>query len=81
MKPRTVMSGERRPHVVLVAYYFPPLGGSGVQRVAKWVKYLPEFGWDVTVLTVEPGAYFAFDETLLDEVREAGARIIRTRTL
>lgn len=81
MKPRTVMSGERRPHVVLVAYYFPPLGGSGVQRVAKWVKYLPEFGWDVTVLTVEPGAYFAFDETLFDEVREAGARIIRTRTL
>lgn len=70
-----------RKHVVLVAYYFPPLGGSGVQRVAKWAKYLPQNGWDVTVLTVEPGAYFAFDESLLDEVREAGVRIVRTRTL
>lgn len=67
-------------HVVLVAYYFPPLGGSGVQRVAKWAKYLPENGWNVTVLTVEPGAYFAFDESLMDEVREAGVRIVRTRT-
>jgi glycosyltransferase involved in cell wall biosynthesis len=70
-----------RQHVVIVAYYFPPLGGSGVQRVAKWAKYLPQNGWDVTVLTVEPGSYFAFDQTLLDEVEAAGVRIIRTRSL
>lgn len=67
--------------MVLVAYYFPPLGGSGVQRVAKWAKYLPRNGWDVTVLTVEPGSYFAFDQTLLDEVEAAGVSIIRTRSL
>ena len=72
---------EGRGHVVLVAYYFPPLGGSGVQRVAKWVKYLPQYGWDVTVLTVEAGAYIAFDESLLDEVCNAGVNIVRTRTL
>lgn len=76
----TIPEAGRR-HVVLVAYYFPPLGGSGVQRVAKWAKYLPENGWDVTVLTVEPGAYFAFDESLLEEVESAGVRIVRTRTL
>jgi len=70
-----------RRHLVLVAYYFPPLGGSGVQRVAKWAKYLPQNGWDVTVLTVEPGSYFAFDQTLLEEVEAAGVRIIRTRSL
>jgi glycosyltransferase involved in cell wall biosynthesis len=72
---------ERRGHVVLVAYYFPPLGGSGVQRVAKWAKYLPQFGWDVTVLTVEPGAYLAFDESLFKEVTNAGVNIVRTSTL
>lgn len=72
---------EERPRVLVVAYYFPPLGLSGVQRIAKWCRYLPERGWDVTVLTVEPGAYFAFDETLLDEVESAGVRIIRTRTI
>lgn len=70
-----------RRHVVLVAYYFPPLGGSGVQRVAKWAKYLPQNGWDVTVLTVEPGSYFAFDTTLLDEVIAAGVCIVRTQSL
>lgn len=29
---------------LLVAYYFPPLGGAGVQRALKFVRYLPEFG-------------------------------------
>ncbi len=72
--------GKNR-HVVLVAYYFPPMGGSGVQRVAKWVKYLPDNGWNVTVLTVEPGRYLAFDDSLLEEIERPGIRIIRTRSL
>ena len=29
---------------LLIAYYFPPVGGAGVQRVAKFVRYLPAFG-------------------------------------
>ncbi len=81
MTGNVAIPAERRGHVVLVAYYFPPLGGSGVQRVAKWAKYLPQCGWDVTVLTVEPGAYLAFDESLLEEVTSAGVNIVRTRTL
>lgn len=67
--------------VLVVAYYFPPMGLSGVQRVAKWVKYLPHFGWEPTVLTVQPRGYFAFDPTLLGEVEAAGIRIVRTRSL
>ena len=55
--------GPRR--VLVVAYYFPPMGLSGVQRVAKFVKYLPRYGWQPEVLTVEPGAYFAYDESLM----------------
>ena len=53
--------------LLVVAYYFPPMGMSGVQRVAKFVKYLPEFGWEPVVLTVEPGGYFAYDEQLQEE--------------
>ncbi|WP_457651265.1 glycosyltransferase family 4 protein [Rhodocaloribacter sp.] len=64
--------------MLVVAYYFPPMGLSGVQRVAKFVKYLPEHGWRPTVLTVAPGGYFAYDETLLREVEAAGAEIVRT---
>jgi len=65
-------------HVLIVAYYFPPLGLSGVQRTAKFAKFLSRYGWKATVLTVEPGGYFAFDESLLKEVEEAGVTIVRT---
>jgi glycosyltransferase involved in cell wall biosynthesis len=54
------------------------MGLSGVQRTMKFVKYLPTMGWKPTVLTVEPGGYYAFDPTLLQEVEEAGVEIIRT---
>jgi hypothetical protein len=51
----------------------------GTQRVAKWGKYLLRLGWEVTVLTVKPIAYYAFDDSLLDELKSA--RIIRTGSL
>lgn len=37
--------------VLVVAYYFPPRGGAGTQRFAKFCKYLPEFGFEPVVLT------------------------------
>ena len=55
--------------VLIIAYYFPPLGMGGVQRILKFCKYLPEFGWKPIVLTVEKIGYFAEDPTLLEEVR------------
>lgn len=54
--------------VLVVAYYFPPIGGSGVQRMAKLVKYLPSLGYEVIVLTVKPVHYPAYDEALLAEL-------------
>lgn len=67
--------------VLIIAYYFPPLGLSGVQRTVKFAKYLPKYGWKPTVLTVEPTGYYAFDETLLREAEDAGVQIIRTRSI
>jgi len=74
--PQPVESSQR---VLLVAYYFPPLGMGGTQRVAKWGKYLLRLGWEVTVITVKSIAYYAFDDSLLDELKSA--RIIRTGSL
>lgn len=37
--------------VLFIAYYFPPIGGGGVQRSLKFVKYLPQFGFAPLVLT------------------------------
>ena len=55
--------------VLLVTYYFPPSGGPGVQRMLKFAKYLPEFGWTPLVLTVREDAAFPVrDESLLKEI-------------
>lgn len=66
--------------VLIIAYYFPPMGLSGVQRTVKFAKFLPKYGWKPTVLTVEPTGYFAYDETLLREAEEAGVKIVRTHS-
>lgn len=57
----------RMPHVLFVAYFFPPHGGAGVQRTLKFVKYLPEFQWWPVILTsrTEPSV---LDHSLMDEV-------------
>ena len=76
-----MLSAEISPRRALViAYYFPPMGLSGVQRTLKFVKYMTRFGWRPTVLTVAPGGYFAKDETLLDEVQSPDIRVERTET-
>ncbi len=64
--------------VLVIAYYFPPLGLSGVQRTLKFVKYLPQFGWQPTVLTVEPRGYLARDESLLAEIADPPVEVVRT---
>jgi glycosyltransferase involved in cell wall biosynthesis len=53
---------------LLIAYYFPPLGMGGVQRMAKLAKYLPHCGYDVKILTVKPIRYPAHDKSLLEEL-------------
>jgi glycosyltransferase involved in cell wall biosynthesis len=57
------------------------MGLSGVQRTAKFVKYLPQFGWQPTVLTVTPTGYYAQDNSLLEEVTTSGAVIERVGSL
>ena len=54
--------------VLVISYYFPPMSYSGVQRTSKFVKYMPDFGWEPTVLTIQPKAYYAFDDSLLKEL-------------
>jgi glycosyltransferase involved in cell wall biosynthesis len=67
--------------VLVIAYYFPPMGLSGVQRTLKFVKYLPTYNWQPTVLTVTPGSYFARDQSFLGEIEPNNVRIIRTDSI
>jgi Glycosyl transferase 4-like domain len=43
--------------LLLVAYYFPPLGGIGSLRAQRMALHLADYGWRVTVLTPRNGAY------------------------
>ena len=54
--------------VIVITYYWPPSGGSGVQRWLKFTKYLPDFGWEPIVITPENPSFINQDESLLREV-------------
>lgn len=62
--------------VLVITYYWPPSGGSGVQRWLKFVKYLPAFGWKPVVFTPENPSFDVRDESLIKDV-PAEAEVIR----
>ena len=63
--------------VLVVAYYFPPMGLSGVQRTLKFVKYMKNYNWEPTVLTTGDVGYFAHDLSLQNELDQTGIRVLR----
>ncbi|MCX6137197.1 MAG: glycosyltransferase [Ignavibacteriales bacterium] len=67
--------------VLIVAYYFPPLGFSGVQRTLKFAKYLPLYGWSPTIMTVTTTGYFAMDISLLKEIERTEIKVLRTSSV
>src|SRR5688500_7876120 len=56
--------------VLFLRYYFPPLGGAGVQRSVKFARYLPDFGYRPVVVTgpgTGGGRWAPTDESLATE--------------
>ncbi len=56
------------PKILFIAYNFPPHGGAGVQRSLKFVKYLPEFGWQPLVVTTTADASLVQDPSLAKDI-------------
>jgi glycosyltransferase involved in cell wall biosynthesis len=67
--------------VLILTYYWPPSGGPGVQRWLKFVKYLPDSGYEPIVITVDPAkaTYPVTDQSLLKEVPD-NLQVIYTTT-
>src|SRR5205085_727005 len=74
------MATSRKEHALLVAYAFPPVGGSGVQRMSKLAKYLPLHGFTPHVLTVANPSVPLTDESLFRDL-PADLDVIRARSL
>ena len=54
--------------VLVITYYWPPSGGSGVQRWLKTSKYLPQFGWEPVIYTPLNPDVNSVDESLMKDV-------------
>lgn len=68
-----------KKNVLFIAYHFPPIGGSGVQRSLKYVKYLPANGYNPIVATVKDGHNFAYDYGMLKEIPQ-GTKVYRSNS-
>ena len=66
--------------VLIISYYWPPTGGSGVQRWVKFAKYLPSEGWQPVIYTPENPEQLATDASLEAEI-PAEAEIIKTHII
>ena len=62
--------------VLIITYYWPPSGGSGVQRWLKMSKYLPENAWQPVIYTAEDAEYPVEDPSLEKDVAPE-AEVIR----
>ncbi len=65
--------------LLIVTYYWPPLGGPGSIRPVKFAKYLPKFGIRPIVCTRKDISYHSFDRELNKEIENL--EVIRTESL
>ena len=63
--------------VLIISYYWPPAGGSGVQRWLKFTKYLPKYSWQPIIYTPENPYFEVKDQALLNDI-PAEAKIWKT---
>ena len=65
--------------LLLIAYFYPPLGGPGVQRPSKLVKHLHKQDVSTDVITVNDIVFHSTDNKLLKE--DKAHKTIRTTSL
>jgi glycosyltransferase involved in cell wall biosynthesis len=66
--------------VLVITYYWPPSGGSGVQRWLKFVKYFRDYEIEPIILTVDPAyATFPAQDNSLEKEIPLGVEIFKTK--
>lgn len=78
-KGRVSSEGIPVKRILLIAYYYPPLGGPASIRLGKTVKYLRRKGWDIDVISVKNIVYHSLDYELEKECQ--ASRVFRTGSL
>ena len=65
-----------RRRLLILCYFYPPLGGGGVHRVLGFTRHLPDHGWDCTIVCAGEDDYWVKDASLSAQV-PAGTEVIR----
>ena len=63
--------------VLIITYYWPPMGGGGVQRWLKTTKYLRGFEWEPVIFTAEGAEVSLHDNSLLFDIPD-GLEVIKS---
>ncbi|MCC5917450.1 MAG: glycosyltransferase family 4 protein [Cryomorphaceae bacterium] len=56
--------------VLIITYYWPPAGGSGVQRWLKFAHFIRDHGWEPVIVTPQNPDVVLRDESLINEVSD-----------
>ena len=62
--------------ILILTYYWPPSGGTGVQRWLHFTRYLKELGWDPIIFTPSNPEAPVQDPNLLDQIPE-GVEVLK----
>jgi len=65
--------------MLMICYYWPPAGGPGSLRAVKFARYLPQFGWEPVILTVQKGE-FPYNDPSLEKDLSVKTRVYRTKS-
>ena len=68
LKPWSNYTMSSKKKVLIITYYWPPSGGSGVQRWLKFSKYLRDFNIEPVIYTVDNPLYPIKDTSLESEI-------------
>lgn len=67
------------PRVLMVSAHFPPDTGAATHRVRLMAPHLPKYGWDPTVVSVDPRDYEERLDPELARLVPDNLRVIRSR--
>lgn len=72
---------QSKNKILIISYYFPPLGGIPPRRSLRFARNLPFFGWQPVVLTVSTPSKneAAWDYKLLNDIKHLPIEVIRTK--
>lgn len=65
--------------VLFITYFWPPSGKASLHWPLKIIKYLPKYGWQPVVLTVDEDTFSAKDESLSKDI-DPNLKVYKSKT-